>query len=315
MTWPASLIYRLGRSLDRRLRLWHILPRRRLPVPVFCIGNLTVGGTGKTPMVALLAGQLKREGWRVAVLSRGYRAEKPPVDPLIVSDGQALLARAEQAGDESRQLAEMRGGYAIIVHPNRHRSGEVAIRQLGCDLLVLDDGFQHDALERDLDIVLWDLRDDPRRARLLPAGRLREPLSALRRAGAVVLTHAEYLTPARGRSRMKSALIAIKRHAPAVEIFEATTVVTGWRSLSGRHGIESRHDINNEPGARPEFPWTGRKVIAISGLARPGSFEATIRNTGGILMHHFDYDDHHVYEREEVSRCATRSCASAPSWR
>jgi dolichol-phosphate mannosyltransferase len=303
LTWPLSVLYGAGRWLDRQAHAWGIAPRRRLPAPVVCVGNLTVGGTGKTPMVAVLARQLQAMGRRVAVLSRGYRAEDPPEKPLIVSDGESVLARAEQSGDESRALAEQRQGFAVVVHPNRYRGGMTAIRQLDCDLLVLDDGFQHDALERDLDIVLWDLRDDPRRQRLLPAGRLREGLSALRRAGAIVLTHAEYLLPGERARRADRIMAELKRHAPSIEVFQARLGVTGWRQIGGRPGAALSTEPESsvlQPADARQFPWSGRKAIAISGLARPAGFEATVAQSGGILMHHFDYPDHYVYDRKEV---------------
>jgi dolichol-phosphate mannosyltransferase len=301
LTWPLSFGYRLGRWIDRRLHLWHVLPRRRLPTPVVCVGNLSVGGTGKTPLAALVAGQIKELGPSVAILSRGYRAEQPSSRVVIVSDGQTVLVRADVAGDEARWLAERREGVAVAVHPNRHLAGESVIAHLGSELMVLDDGFQHDALERDLDIVLWDLRDDPRRMRLLPAGRLREPLGALRRADALVLTHGEYLEE-RGRGgRRRRVITEIKRCAPGLEVFDARTQVTGWRWLSGRHGAETQR-ADEADDAATAWPWAGRKIIAVSGLARPGSFEATIRATGGILMRHFDYPDHHLYEREELGQ-------------
>jgi tetraacyldisaccharide 4'-kinase len=193
---------------------------------------------------------------------------------------------------------------AVVVHPDRFRAGQTAIKLLDSEILVLDDGFQHDALERDLDIVLWDLRDDPRRMRLLPAGRLREGLGALRRAGAVVLTHAEYLLPAERAQRIERVIVRLKRRAPGVEIFEARTGIVGWRQLSGRHGTAmfSAMQLADTAAEPARFPWSGKKLIAVSGVARPGGFEATIRDSGGILMHHFDYPDHHVYERDEVDR-------------
>jgi tetraacyldisaccharide 4'-kinase len=266
-------------------------------VPVVCVGNLTVGGTGKTPFVQGLALALKGADRRPAIISRGYHAGDELRHPLVVSDGRRVLADADQAGDEPRWLAERCPGVPVVVHPNRWRAGLVAAEKLGCDLVVLDDGFQHDRLARDLDLVLWDLCDLPRRMRLLPTGRLRERLGALRRADAVVLTHGEYLPSGRLERQRERVIRQLKRHAPAVPIFEAQTRIAGHERVSGR----PRPAEPAAPGAEA-WPWRGRRVLAVSGLARPEGFESMIRASGAIVMRHFDYPDHHDYGIEDVDR-------------
>ncbi|MEN6626115.1 MAG: tetraacyldisaccharide 4'-kinase [Candidatus Sumerlaeia bacterium] len=298
LTLPLSGLYGIGRVSARALRVWGILPRKSLPIPVVCVGNMTVGGTGKTPFVQMLAMLLKEQGWKPAILSRGYRASERLARPLMVSDAQKILADAEQAGDEPRWLAQRCPGVPVVVHPDRWLAGQTAIREAGCDIAVLDDGFQHDRLRRDMDIVLWDVVDQPRRMHMLPAGRLREPLGALRRADAIVLTHGEYLAPRRRARQAERVIRQLKSHAPAVPVFEAETVIAGYERVSGRPRAESA------VAARPDeaWPWSGRRVLAISGLARPEGFESMIRASGAIVMRHFDYPDHHDYGVEEVDR-------------
>ncbi len=297
LTLPLSGVYGLGRMTARGLRLAGILPRRGLPVPVACIGNMTVGGTGKTPFVQMFAMDLKERGWKPAIVSRGYRAPEKLKGPLVVSDPQRVLADPEQAGDEPRWLAQRCPGVPIVVHPDRWRAGRTAIEEFGCDTIVLDDGFQHDRLRRDLDVVLWDVVDLPHEMHLIPTGRLRERLGALGRAGAIVLTHGEYLPPRRRARQSERVIRQLKHYAPGVPIFEAQTVIAGYERVSGRTRAAAAETNHAEA-----WPWTGRRVLAVSGLARPQGFEAMIRDSGAIVMRHFDYPDHHDYRVEEVDR-------------
>ena len=295
-TVPLSWFYGMGRRAHRALRVWGPIRPRRLTKPVVCVGNLTVGGTGKTPFVAMLTSQLCEMGYRPAILSRGYGAPERLRRPLLVSDGERILAPAEQTGDEPQWLARHCRGVSIVVHPNRYQAGKMAIRMLGADLLLLDDGFQHDRLRRDLDIVLWDVCDQPERMRLLPAGRLREGLGALGRADAIILTHADYLPQSQRERRIERIMVRLKRHAPTAPVFEVATRLTGHEQLSGRSGPES------EAGSEGKWPWSERRVVLISGLARPEGFEALVRRGGGEVMHHFVYPDHYPYDGREVDR-------------
>jgi tetraacyldisaccharide 4'-kinase len=260
------------------------------------VGNLTVGGTGKTPFVRFMAETMKRKGFRPGIVSRGYRAEEPLKRPLIVSNGERVLTQADQAGDEPQWLAEQCTGIPVVVHPNRQWAGLTAIRMLGANLVVLDDGFQHDRLRRKLDVVLWDVCDEPRRMRLIPAGRLREGLGALRRASAVVLTHAEYLPEAVRAERIDRVIHQLKRHAPAVPIFESETRIVGNQRVSGR----LRAGVEDAPEGT--WPWSGRKVLAISGLARPQGFEAMLRASGAQVVRHLAYPDHYAYHEELIEQ-------------
>jgi tetraacyldisaccharide-1-P 4'-kinase len=293
---PLSWLYALGRRVDRMLHLAKILPRRRLPVPVVCVGNLSVGGTGKTPMVRYLTEILQEAGYHPAILSRGYGAARTPAKPLVVSDEHRLLATPEQAGDEPCLLAAALPGVPIIVHPNRYAAGRLALKRFTNDLLILDDGFQHDALERDLDLVLWDARDRSRRMRVLPAGRMREPLSALRRAHAIIITHTEYLPQEMRAGRLERLKTRLARRAPQARIFVAETSISGWRRLSGRHG-----DEDSNPQILHTHPWANRRILLLAGLARPSGFEALIRATEGLVTERFFYPDHFPYSSDEIT--------------
>jgi len=299
MTLPLSWIYGLGRRAHRAWNVWGPVRRQRLPAPVVCVGNLTVGGTGKTPFVRFMAEALKSRGFRPAIVSRGYRSEPRLKRPLIVSNGLQVLSTGARAGDEPQWLAEHCPGVPVIVHPDRHAAAMVALRQLDVDLIVLDDGFQHDRLRRNLDLVLWDACDEPARMRLMPAGRLREGLHALRRADAIILTHGEYLPDRMRPARLDRVIEALKRHAPTVAIFESETKIVGFRRLSGRLRQEGGEVDEAHNGA---WPWSGRRVLAISGLARPQGFETMIRASGAQVIQHFAYADHFTYHEGLVDR-------------
>lgn len=287
---PASWLYGLGRRGDHALTQLGLRRQARLPVPTICVGNLSVGGTGKSPFVRMLARQMLARGRKPAVLSRGYGASESPSKPLLVSDGASIHSNVARTGDEPLDLARRTPGVAVVVHPNRTRAGRAVIGRLGSDVAILDDGFQHEALARDLDLVLWDLRDEPRRARLLPAGRLREGLGALRRAGAIVLTHGEYLPEGERETHIERVMAQLKTHAPRVPIFEALTRFEAFAPLGGE-----------APAQGDALPWAEDEAICIvSGLASPEGFETMLRAQGAKVAKHFRYRDHHVYSAEEA---------------
>ena len=284
---PLSWLYGAGRLMDQALKRAR---RRTLPMPVISVGNLTVGGTGKTPFTAMLARELVAQGRRPAIVSRGYGAVEPPRMPLLVSDGTRRLADAHQAGDEPCLLADAAPGAGVVVSPDRHAGALLAIEQLGADMIILDDGFQHDQLARTFDIVLWDARDRPSRARMLPAGRLREPCRALRRAQAIVITHAEYLPPTLRALRLQKLLVELKQIAPGVAVFEVAGALSGWRALGGA-----------DSGAEDTGPpWRERSVVVASGLARPEGFETMLQVDGARIVRRLRYADHHAYTQQDL---------------
>src|SRR6185436_4296801 len=184
---PWQLLYGGAHGLRRR---WYRGRAHRLPRPVVSIGNLHWGGTGKTPLVAAAASHLRDRGLAVCILSRGYASRGRGV--RVVSTGEGPLLGPLLAGDEPVLLAGELPGVAVVVGPERHEAGMAALRRLPRppDLFLLDDGFSHLALRRDLDIVVFPAADPFGGGRLFPSGRLREPLAAIARAHAVVLTNA-----------------------------------------------------------------------------------------------------------------------------
>ncbi len=182
---PLSWLY--GAAVGVRNRYYDRVDAKKLPVPVVSVGNLTVGGSGKTPLVAAIARQLLAREIPVAVVSRGFgrQGEAPFV---LVSDGSDVLVSAREGGDEPVELAAQVPGLVVAVGADRFRTGQTLLEKLGPHVIVLDDGFQHRRLARDVDLVCFDCSEPASSLHLLPAGRLREPLDNLERAHAVVWT-------------------------------------------------------------------------------------------------------------------------------
>jgi tetraacyldisaccharide 4'-kinase len=284
---PLHLFFSLlslpyGGAVRARNRLFDsgFLKQQRIGCPVISVGNLTVGGTGKTPMVILLAGMLKDRGLRPAVLSRGYGG-KNRADVLVVSDGNRVLAGPEEAGDEPVLIARRLGDVPVLAGPKRVITGRYALEHFNVDAILLDDGFQHRYLHRDLDIVLLDSRQPLGNGFLLPRGPLREPPSALGRAEVIAFTrsgggHAEPID-----ERLPSILSG--------RVILRTCVRP--TSLTTQDGEE-----------RPLSILQGKRVFAFAGIARPDSFRQTIESLGGIIAGFRAFPDHHRYRAEDLGR-------------
>jgi tetraacyldisaccharide 4'-kinase len=280
-----------------RKRIFHDQP---LGCLVVVVGNLTVGGTGKTPVVEKFAKALRDRGRKVAILSRGYKsksvplwkkwwwslthAEPPP--PRIVSDGENVLLDSEQAGDEPYMLARNLPGVIVLVDKNRVKAGEFAIKKFGCDTLVLDDGFQYLPLKGRLNLLLVDKTNPFGNGQLLPRGILREPIKHLKRASYV------FLTKSNGqRDPELEALIAA--HNPGVDIIECAHRP---RYLQ-RFGVPA-----DAPNAREPLAFLkGRRVFAFSGIATPESFEKFLRDLGAVLVGRERFLDHYRFESDDLS--------------
>ncbi len=255
------------------------LEQKQLPAPVISIGNLTVGGTGKTPCVAWLANWLQAEGYAVAILSRGYkRASKGRVE---VSDGKTLLCEAAAAGDEPYLLAQSCPGVRVIVDQDRYAAGRWLAERAPVSVFLLDDGYQHLRLRRDLNLVLIDATDELARARMVPFGRLREPLTALRRADAVIVTRADQPFDRAVLETM------IRRYARAeAPIFYAQHALTKLRRLDSAETREIA-DLAGKPSA------------AFSGIARPERFLSDLEQLGLRIVWQRSFEDHHRYTQTE----------------
>ncbi len=246
--------------------------RHRLDCPVVSVGNVAVGGRGKTPVVQALAGWLRDEGWRPAILSRGYGRADQDDGVVVVSDGIRMHADLARSGDEPLMLARALPGVAVLVCPDRHIAGRLAERHLGATIHVLDDGFQHLALERTVDLVLVDPADEID-AGVLPFGRLREPLDALHAADAVLWTGEGDVSEAAARLGVAHAFRAVRHTGPV------------------RPGLMG-----------DEAPPPGTRVVAVCGIARPEPFIEGLRADGYDVASTVTFRDHHRFSPADLAR-------------
>lgn len=278
-------------------RLWlyrkRILHDQPLGCLVVVVGNLTVGGTGKTPVVEKFARALRDRGRKVAILSRGYRSKSAPMwkkwwyrlshtaepPPRIVSDGQRVLLNSEEAGDEPYMLARNLPGVFVIVDKNRVKAGTYAIKKFGCDTLILDDGFQYLPLKGRLNLLLVDKTNPFGNGHLLPRGILREPIKHLKRASYVFLTKSD------GVRDMELEEL-IQKHNPGVDVIECAH----RPQYLQRFGTDERQPLE----------WLdGKKVGAFSGIAVPESFEKFVRELGGRIAFTRRFLDHYRFTSED----------------
>jgi tetraacyldisaccharide 4'-kinase len=299
--FALSKLFAVAVKARRVLYDFRILRDSTLGVQVIAIGNITVGGTGKTPVVEKFARELKDQGRNVAILSRGYRSKPAPLHrrllskfllredttpPRVVSDGRSLLLDSETAGDEPYMLASNLRDVVVLVDKDRVKAGLYAIEKFGCDTLLLDDGYQYWRLAgRRRDIVLVDCQQPFGNNHLLPRGTLREPPSHLSRASNIFITKATSATDDLRR--------LIQRFNPRAGIIECVhqplyfeDVFTGTRHAIG----EIR----------------GRKVASFSGIAQPESFEESLVKLGAELVASKRFADHHRFTQQEVLNVINR---------
>jgi len=292
-----------------QLRLWlyrnRLMKERTLGCMVISIGNLTVGGTGKTPVVEKFAQALQAGGRRVAILSRGYKSKKLPLlkrlwhtltsrapyKPRIVSDGRSILLDSRMAGDEPYMLAVNLKDVIVLVDKNRVASGLYAIEEMGCDTLLLDDGMQFLRLKHRLEIVLVDRQAPFGNEHLLPRGTLREPPGNLRRASYI------FITKCAGQGN-EDLIARIRRHNRTAEIIECA------------HKPQYLEDV--QTGDRIPLDWLrGKHVGALSAIAAPKSFEDGLKRLGAKLELTRHFEDHHRFTEREINgflkRCGNRA--------
>jgi tetraacyldisaccharide 4'-kinase len=248
--------------------------QRRLARPVISVGNLSVGGTGKTPVVAAVAQWLVDAGERPAILSRGYGRAEAADGVVVVSDGRSIYAGVDRAGDEPLMLARQVPRAAVCVSPDRHLAGALAERQLDCTVHVLDDGFQHLELARNLDVLVTTLGEIPS-GRVLPMGRLREPMDAASRAHVLVVTDATA-----GAASAEAWTLGISQSCAAA------------RSLAAPVAIATESGTS-EPGAGG--------VIAVAGIANPQRFFDALKAAGHVIAGEISFPDHHRYTALDVA--------------
>jgi tetraacyldisaccharide 4'-kinase len=286
---PLAPVYRGVVAIRRAVYRRGWMRRARLDVPVISVGNLTFGGTGKTPTVVALARDLVRMGRRPAILTRGYKRLD---DGQVVVLGPDPRQSATEVGDEPLEMARRLPGVPVIVDADRARGGAEAAR-LGADVVLLDDGFQHLQLERDLDLVLIDAGDPWGGGRLPPLGRLREPLSALERANSVLITK----VPTEWRPVVAEIESVVDRVAPRIQVFVARM-------------RPSRVHVPGEGWREPEV-LEGRRVIAFAALGRPGGFAATLTEAGAEITATRWFPDHHAYADQELSEIVDHAASAS----
>ncbi len=281
---PFSALY--GAATRARLMLYRTgtLATERVDAPVISVGNLTTGGTGKTPLVAWLARHLAETGQKVCILTRGYGRDNPSAQ-VLVSDGASVLASAREGGDEPRLLAEMLEGQAVIIsNANRVSAARWARENFKSSVFILDDGFQHLSIARDLNLVVIDATNPFGGGHLLPRGRLREPLRGLTRADAVIITRANLASDIES---LRAELERLSGGRPVL-LSEARTVRV--RRLSDNL-LDERNAVSES------LP---QPVMAFCALGNPQAFFAHLRVDGQTLAHTKSFPDHHIYTQSEI---------------
>ena len=273
-----------------------ILRRYPLGIQVISIGNVTAGGTGKTPVTELFARTLAAKGRKVAILSRGYRRKEASwwqrmftqvIDPpLVVSDGKRVRLDSAVGGDEPYMLASNLPGVAVVVDRDRVKAGRYAIKRLGCDTIILDDGFQYQRLKHSVEVVLVDATNPFGNGNMLPRGILREPVRHLKRADLIFLTKC--------RGDVSETIAEIRKYNKKAEIVKCS------------HSPKVLKDV----WSREEFPlsWLeGKTVCTLSGIASPKGFENSLRHLGAKVVWCERYADHHRYDSSEILYALNRT--------
>lgn len=293
----ASRFYRMA----IQFRIWmydkRVIRNRSIGCLVVSVGNVSCGGTGKTPVVEVFAKSLCQKGRKVAILSRGYRSKKIPfwkkmaqkfssekmeIPPKIVSDGNNLLLNSQYAGDEPYMLATNLKDVAVIVDKDRVKSGLYAIDKFETDTLILDDGFQYLDLKSHINIVLIDSTDPFGNHHVLPRGILREPIKNLRRADYI------FLTKSNGGSHLKHLKRFLRQHNRHAEIIECCHKPRYLEKVYERGERENLEFLKE------------KRIAAISAIARPESFESFLGQLGGNIVHSTHYADHHRFSEQEL---------------
>ena len=273
---PLSALYGVGVRLRNRLYRHGILRSFSVDVPVISVGNLTTGGTGKTPLVAWIAGQLAAKGYKVCVLTRGYGRNS--AGRVIVSDYSNVQSDVRAAGDEPFWLAQnLLGRASVICDSDRVTAARWAKDNLGCDAFVLDDGFQHRRITRALNILTVDATNPWGNGRLVPAGILREPTNEIARADCIVLTRADETTRA-------DELRAEIAHSSNVPVFTSQIKFQSMKLLSGT-ALEDHQK---------------RRFAAFCGIGNPGSFFSLLRRTGHEVVYTAEFRDHQIYTQPDI---------------
>jgi tetraacyldisaccharide 4'-kinase len=297
----TELLYYLAFSVRQYYSLRN---RKRLPCKVISIGNISVGGTGKTPAAIAVAGEAIRRGLSPIILTRGYKGTAK--GPCFVTKGEGPLLSPGEAGDEPFLMAERLKGVPVVKCSSRYAGGMFALHELGISdsefgkhRFILDDGFQHRGLFRDTDIVLVNAEDPFGKRALLPLGRLREPVASLGRADIIVLT--KTVEPHKGgRAGLDDLHEEIRRHNQRCSVFFAEHKPLLCRFLDG---------------SEKPMPWlSGKRIFGFCALGSPESFLRTLRSSGADVAGFRPFRDHYAYRREDISAIKTEAEKAGAGW-
>ncbi len=287
--WPAFAVLKLFSCfyfLGQRFHLWAyrygLFSRRKLDCRVISVGNLTLGGTGKTPFVMMIAEILRGNGFKPAILSRGYGGKS--ADPVnVVCDGKQTLLSPEQVGDEAVMMAEKLKNVPVLTGPDRYRTGRYALEHFAVDTLILDDGFQHLALSRDLNILLFDHSQPFGNGQLFPAGEMREPAEEIRRADMVCFTRCSRGGGSNFDAQLLGSIPQLKTHLRLDSVLR----------MDGE--ILDLEILKDEP------------VAAFCGIAKPAGFKQILLDSQMQLKFFKAFPDHHPYTLRDIEELEARA--------
>ena len=291
----TAVIYGTAQRLRAGCYRQNLLQSKKLPCTVISVGNITVGGTGKTPMTIYVARMLQQTGVRVAVISRGYKGGAEKCGG-VVSDDRHILMDSEQAGDEPFLIASRLKNIPVMVGKKRFEAGMLVVEKYQPDVIVLDDAFQHLRLKRDIDLVLLDCARPFGNSHLLPRGKLREPAEALTRATACVLTRAQ----SRADEATAESVAKIKSLVPQIPIFTSSHDPYFYAVKSGVQ--TPLHEIEDFLSPHELEEIKQQKVFAFSGIARNDDFRRTVEKNGFNTRGFCEFSDHHRYSGNDLAR-------------
>lgn len=274
-----SLLYHLGYIIRKVFYRLSIIKVKGLKAKVISVGNITLGGSGKTPFVLYLAKKLEEKRINFAILTRGYGRKLKSTVELKMTEHPDT--KWKEVGDEPFLLSQQLPEIPVIIDRDRYSSGKIALDKYKANVLILDDGFQHWRLKRDIDILMIDCTQNLEREMLFPAGRLREPLTSLKRAGIFILTRADQ-SP--NTEKLRVILRKYNRQAPLVESILKVTSITNWKDKT---------EIDLEA-------LKGKKAVVFCGIGNPRSFEITLKSLEIDILNAFYFIDHYIYTRKDL---------------
>lgn len=272
--------------------------QKKLPCAVISIGNIVVGGTGKTPTVTTIAKLIHSSGLKTSVLLRGYKRKKGE-EIVIVSDGKDILCSRDESGDEANMLSHQLSDIPIIVGKNRYHAGETAINKFSSEVLILDDGFQHRQLERNLNILTIDTTQPYGTGALLPIGTLREPMSSIKRADIIILTR----TDATGND-ITEIRTQLDRLAPNTPILESIHKPTSLYRLNSKDN-QTKNPLNE---------LKNRRLLAVCAIGNPNAFVTTLEHQDPKSIDLVAFPDHHVYSESDIQHIKRQMAQCNAEW-